>query len=418
MHLPKNIMPKDAVIPPYPYGDALLFRQSNKGLYGGQRIQFGNNVSPDTETKSRRHWKPNIVTKGLYSPILKKRIRVRLTTRVLKTMDREGGLDNYLLKEGETRIKELGPLGWALRWRLMQTSEVRARFRAEAAALGLAQEIIDQQWPMPEKKKKTKAARLRARRERRAAELEAAAAAEAAAEDITPEQLGKQERQQKALRRQRTVRTLPRLTYSAAEKHQRLHYHRERIVKAKLGPVKDKKMVEKLAWHEMEKEREMYKVFGDKKTLVKFNHDMEKEFNKLRLKNALSDLEKKALNEKKKALAKNPSTSENQQQQQDEDNKKKIRESKGVLSQVLDNMSERKRAIALEKFKRKRMIQWLARYRATQRLEWTMRQKAKHAERRDSREDKVGSEQEQPPKRVIVEEEKDWAELAETQKLS
>lgn len=62
-------------------------------------------------------------------------------------MDREGGLDEYLLKESEARIKELGPTGWQLRWFLMQQPVVIARLRAEAVALGLAQDIIDKQWP-------------------------------------------------------------------------------------------------------------------------------------------------------------------------------------------------------------------------------------------------------------------------------
>ncbi|KAH7117019.1 ribosomal L28 family-domain-containing protein, partial [Dendryphion nanum] len=136
-HLPQHVIPKDANIPEYPHGPARLFKQSNRGLYGGQRIQFGNNVSPETETKTRRYWKPNVVTKGFYSIVLKKRIRLNVTSTVLKTMDREGGLDEYLLKESPARIKELGPLGWALRWTLMQQPEVIARFRAEAAALGL-----------------------------------------------------------------------------------------------------------------------------------------------------------------------------------------------------------------------------------------------------------------------------------------
>ena len=113
-------------------------------------IQFGNNVSPDTETKTRRHWKPNVLNKNLYSIALKKKIRLRVTAGVLKIIDREGGLDEYLLKEDTTRIKELGPMGWALRWRIMQTPEIIAQFRAKAEALGLAKEVIDQNWPIPE----------------------------------------------------------------------------------------------------------------------------------------------------------------------------------------------------------------------------------------------------------------------------
>ena len=90
-----------------------------------------------------------MLTKSLYSVALKKRIKLRITAKVLKTVDREGGLDEYLLKQEESRVKELGPLGWALRWRLMQTDTVIARFRAEAIAIGLAENLVEQYWPMP-----------------------------------------------------------------------------------------------------------------------------------------------------------------------------------------------------------------------------------------------------------------------------
>ncbi|KAF2711993.1 hypothetical protein K504DRAFT_348052, partial [Pleomassaria siparia CBS 279.74] len=149
-HLPKHILGNTDQIPPYPYGPALLYKQSNSGLYGGQMIQFGNNVSPDTETKTRRNWKPNVLNKNIYSIALKKKIRLRVTAGVLKIIDREGGLDEYLLKESETRIKELGPMGWALRWRIMQTPDIIARFRADAEARGLSQSTIDSYWPSVE----------------------------------------------------------------------------------------------------------------------------------------------------------------------------------------------------------------------------------------------------------------------------
>ncbi|KAF2689769.1 hypothetical protein K458DRAFT_414027 [Lentithecium fluviatile CBS 122367] len=148
-HLPKHVIPQDAAIPPYPYGPRLLYKQANKGLYGLQQIQFGNNVSKKTETTTRRHWKPNVLSKSLYSVALKKRIHLRITAKVLKTVDREGGLDEYLLKQSEARIKELGPMGWALRWTLLQRPEVIRRLRAEALALGVPQERVDQQWPEP-----------------------------------------------------------------------------------------------------------------------------------------------------------------------------------------------------------------------------------------------------------------------------
>jgi len=157
-HLPKNVIPKDAYIPAYPYGEHRLFKQANKGLYGEQMIRFGNNVSKDTETKTRRKWQPNVLSKSLYSAALKKRIKLRITAKVLKTIDREGGLDEYLLKDNVARIKELGPMGWALRWTLMQKPEVIERLRADAATLGLDQATIDKQWPTPQMMAARKAA--------------------------------------------------------------------------------------------------------------------------------------------------------------------------------------------------------------------------------------------------------------------
>ncbi|KAF1962852.1 hypothetical protein CC80DRAFT_99020 [Byssothecium circinans] len=148
-HLPKYVIPQDADMPEYPYGMNRLFKQADKGLYGGQMIQFGNNVSKKTETKTRCYWKPNVLYKSLYSVALKKRIHLRITAKVLKTIDNEGGLDEYLLKPSEARIKELGPLGWALRWTLLQKPQVVWRMRADAQRLGLTKEQIDKQWPMP-----------------------------------------------------------------------------------------------------------------------------------------------------------------------------------------------------------------------------------------------------------------------------
>jgi large subunit ribosomal protein L28 len=148
-HLPKHVISQDAHIPDYPYGDQALFKQANKGLYGERMVQYGNNVSHKTKTTTRRKWTPNVLSKSLYSVALKKRIKLRVTSNVMKTIDREGGLDEYLLKDSVQRIKELGPTGWALRWTLMQKPEVIDRLRAEAAALGIEQATIDKQWPTP-----------------------------------------------------------------------------------------------------------------------------------------------------------------------------------------------------------------------------------------------------------------------------
>ncbi|KAI0099109.1 hypothetical protein GGR51DRAFT_536080 [Nemania sp. FL0031] len=124
-------------LPEYPYGRFQTYKQRNKGLYGGSKIRFGNVVASKYKNKSRTSWLPNRHTKRLWSPALGAFIRTRLTAGVLHTIDRLGGIDEYLLGSKAKRIKELGPAGWALRWKIMQTDVVRARFARERAALGL-----------------------------------------------------------------------------------------------------------------------------------------------------------------------------------------------------------------------------------------------------------------------------------------
>jgi large subunit ribosomal protein L28 len=57
--------------------------------------------------------------------------------RVLRTIDKVGGIDNYLLGQSPGRIKELGPTGWALRWRLLRTEKGKEMWEEERQRLGL-----------------------------------------------------------------------------------------------------------------------------------------------------------------------------------------------------------------------------------------------------------------------------------------
>jgi large subunit ribosomal protein L28 len=127
-----------SAIPPYPYGPSQWYKQSNFGLYGNQKIRFGNMVSERNEIKTRRYWRPNVQQKRLWSVYLKKFIRLRITTRSLRTVDKCGGLDEYLLGEKPARIKELGMGGWLLRWRIMQTPAYKERLRGVWDSHGLA----------------------------------------------------------------------------------------------------------------------------------------------------------------------------------------------------------------------------------------------------------------------------------------
>lgn len=118
LYLPKE----KKKFPEYKYGEPTVFKQSAKGLYGGSFIQFGNTVS-ESKHKTRRNWLPNIVKKSLWSETLNRKIQIKMTAKVLKTISKEGGIDNYLIKDKAARIKELGPTGWKLRYRVLQKKE-------------------------------------------------------------------------------------------------------------------------------------------------------------------------------------------------------------------------------------------------------------------------------------------------------
>lgn len=135
-----NNKPEDVAdkVPAYPYGPARLYKQSNYGLYGGKRIRFGNNVGEKIAVKSRRSFDLNIFRKRIYSRALRRQVQLKVSSRVLRTIDKVGGLDEYLLGEKEGRIKELGTSGWWLRWAIMQTPTVRERFSLQRHSLGLS----------------------------------------------------------------------------------------------------------------------------------------------------------------------------------------------------------------------------------------------------------------------------------------
>ena len=124
-------------MPPYPYGPALQYKAKDSGLYGGSTIQFGNNISEKNKGKTRRTWHPNIHRKRLWSDALGKFVQVKVQARVLRTIDKVGGLDAYLLGNKPARIKELGVEGWRLRWEVMRTPKIRERIKAERVRLGL-----------------------------------------------------------------------------------------------------------------------------------------------------------------------------------------------------------------------------------------------------------------------------------------
>ncbi|XP_050229629.1 54S ribosomal protein L24, mitochondrial-like [Mercurialis annua] len=76
----------------------LVMGRAKRGMFAGKHIQFGNQISEDGGNKSKRTWKPNVQEKRLFSYILDRHIRVKITTYALRCIDKAGGIDEYLLK--------------------------------------------------------------------------------------------------------------------------------------------------------------------------------------------------------------------------------------------------------------------------------------------------------------------------------
>lgn len=98
---------------------AYLFKRAQTGLFAGKMKQFGNNV-PHSMQKTRRTWLPNIQPKRLFSEKLSRFVEVKVTARALRTVDKYGGLDNYLLMSKDTA---LGAKGMRLRMEIKQKLE-------------------------------------------------------------------------------------------------------------------------------------------------------------------------------------------------------------------------------------------------------------------------------------------------------
>jgi large subunit ribosomal protein L28 len=61
----------------------------------GKGVMSGNNVS-HANNKTRRRFLPNLQTASLYSEVLGCSVRVRVTTRALRTIEHKGGLDTFV----------------------------------------------------------------------------------------------------------------------------------------------------------------------------------------------------------------------------------------------------------------------------------------------------------------------------------
>jgi hypothetical protein len=74
----------------------------------------------------------------MFSRALGHKIRIKVSARVMRTIDKVGGLDEYLMGETAGRIKELGAEGWNLRWAIVNRLAEQKRGRTD----GRVQKVV------------------------------------------------------------------------------------------------------------------------------------------------------------------------------------------------------------------------------------------------------------------------------------
>ncbi|MCX8515759.1 MAG: 50S ribosomal protein L28 [Alphaproteobacteria bacterium] len=69
----------------------------------GKGVQYGNRRS-HAENKTRRVFRPNLHAQRLYSDILAREVKLRISARALRTVDSKGGIDQFLLGTNDSRL--------------------------------------------------------------------------------------------------------------------------------------------------------------------------------------------------------------------------------------------------------------------------------------------------------------------------
>lgn len=78
---------------------------SRRCMITGKGVLSGNNVS-HAHNKTRRKWLPNLQDFRMQSDALGERVRLRLTPRAVRSIERRGGLDAFLLATPNRKLSE------------------------------------------------------------------------------------------------------------------------------------------------------------------------------------------------------------------------------------------------------------------------------------------------------------------------
>jgi large subunit ribosomal protein L28 len=107
------------------------FKRAQRGLFAGKKRLTGYSVSA-SKRHTKRVWLPNVQRTRLFSAILDKPVTISVTTTALRTIDRFGGLDEYILRSQPGQLKSA--FGETLRRQLKKHAESAEKYKERVAA--------------------------------------------------------------------------------------------------------------------------------------------------------------------------------------------------------------------------------------------------------------------------------------------
>ena len=70
------------------------------------KLPMAGQLRSHAENKTKRTFSPNLCDVTLISDALQRKVRLRISAHALKTVERRGGLDAFLLKAGDEELSE------------------------------------------------------------------------------------------------------------------------------------------------------------------------------------------------------------------------------------------------------------------------------------------------------------------------
>lgn len=119
---------------------------SRRCMVTGKMQMSGNNVS-HAQNKTRRKFNPSVNDQGIYSEVLGKMVRLRVSPNGLRTIEHKGGLDVWLTSTAKTKLP-------------VELQKMKTRIEKTLEAAGKAAPKKPTVAKKPTQKKKTISARL------------------------------------------------------------------------------------------------------------------------------------------------------------------------------------------------------------------------------------------------------------------